>query len=75
MAKRKSESPFDCEVCEMGFDYQSKYARHLESGSHKMFAESLNLGLSVEHHHDQPEELSLTRRPPCLLDSNITEVS
>ena len=71
MAKRKSEYTFYCEVCEKGFEYKSKYARHLESGSHKMFAESLTFGLRT-YEQDSVNELSLTPSPPHLFD-NITE--
>lgn len=42
-AKRKAESTYFCEACEKGFDYKSKYSRHLESGSHKMYVQSLTI--------------------------------
>ena len=42
-AKRRAESCFFCEACGKGFDYQSKFARHLESENHQMFVESLKL--------------------------------
>lgn len=54
--KRKAEYNFFCEACEKGFTFQSKYSRHIESGSHKMFVESLN----IEAHDSedvQPEGL------------------
>ena len=36
----EEQSCFFCEACGKGFDYQSKFARHLESGDHQMFVES-----------------------------------
>lgn len=58
MTKRQSEDSFYCELCEKGFDYHSKYARHLQSANHKMFVESLDI------RHERPEELSLPNTPP-----------
>lgn len=39
MAKRKP-SRWSCDLCGIAFDYPSKYRRHIESSSHKRFAES-----------------------------------
>ena len=41
--KRKVEYNFFCEACVKGFTFQSKYSGHIESGSHKMFVENLNI--------------------------------
>ena len=59
MTKRQSEDSFYCELCEKGFDYHSKYARHLQSANHKMFVESLDT------RHEPPEELSLPTTFVC----------
>lgn len=55
-AKRKAESPYFCEACGKGFDYKSKFSRHLESGSHKMYVESLAITPESEGQLPTPSE-------------------
>ena len=59
MAKRKSEDMFYCDLCDKGFDYHSKYERHLQSAKHKMFVESLHI-----QHEERLEESSSPNSPP-----------
>lgn len=35
---KKSRPSFACKLCDLTFDYTSKYKRHLDSVSHKRFA-------------------------------------
>ena len=65
-AKRKAESPYFCEACGKGFDYKSKFSRHLESGSHKMYVESLAIMPESEG------QLPTSEPQPLLGDSEDT---
>ena len=76
-AKRKAESTYFCEACEKGFDYKSKFVRHLESGSHKMYVESLTImpesdSLQGQLLEPQPLEDLL---PASVYDAAVTALS
>lgn len=62
MAAKRS---FACDLCDMVFDFQSKYKRHLDSASHKRFSSVQFLWctsgrddsmMSKEDDHDVEEE-------------------
>ena len=36
--KSESRSPYFCSYCDMNFDYQSKFLRHMSTEGHKRFA-------------------------------------
>ena len=69
-AKRKAESTYFCEACGKGFDYKSKFARHLESGSHKMYVESLTITPESDSLQGQlPEPQHLKGQLPAVVDN------
>jgi hypothetical protein len=43
--KKRSRAAFYCDACEVGFDYKSKYVRHVNSGSHKRYSSIRELGV------------------------------
>ena len=75
-AKRKAESPYFCEACGKGFDYKSKFSRHLESGSHKMYVESLAIMPESESLQGQPLEptQSLLNSDDTILPATLHDI-